>query len=100
MSSSTAEALDTPPRTRGRVEQGSLVAAGDAAPLPELLEAVRKALAKTAAVYGAASMLPNGCGVWARLLAADGMQLTETMTSLWTALRVQVTGRPPARRHK
>ena len=80
--------------------QGSLVAAGDAAPLPELLEAVRKALAKTAAVYGAASMLPNGCGVWARLLAADGMQLTETMTSLWTALRVQVTGRPPARRRK
>ena len=80
--------------------QGSLVAADDAAPLPELLEALREALAKTAAVYGAASMLPNGCGVWARLLAADGMQLTETMTSLWTALRVQVTGRPPARRRK
>ena len=80
--------------------QGTLIAAGDAAPPEALLEALREALAGSAAVYGAASTLPNGCGVWARLLATDGMQMTEAMTRLWSALRTQVTGHPPARRRK
>ena len=81
--------------------QGTLVAAGDGAAPEALLEALREELAKApAAVYGAASTLPNGCGAWARLLAADGAELTETMTLLWSALRASVTGHPPARRRK
>lgn len=81
--------------------QGTLVAAGDAAAPETLLDALREGLAKAPpAVYGAASTLPNGCGAWARLLAADGAELTETMTVLWSALRARVTGHLPSRRRK
>ena len=81
--------------------QGTLVAAGDAAAPETLLDALREGLAKAPpAVYGAASILPNGCGAWTRLLAADGAELTETMTRLWAALRERVTGHLPARRRK
>ena len=81
--------------------QGTLVAAGDAAAPGALLDALREALAGTpASVYGAASTLPNGCGAWARLLAADGAELNDSMLQLWSALRTKVTGRPPARRRK
>ena len=80
--------------------QGTLVAAGDAVAPAALLNALRDALAKAPAVYGAASTLPNGCGVWARLLATDGAELTEAMTLLWAALRERVTGHTPARRRK
>lgn len=81
--------------------QGTLVAAGDAAAPETLLEALREGLTKVPPeVYGAASTLPNRCGAWARLLAADGAELTETMTRLWTALRACVTGHVPAPRRK
>ena len=81
--------------------QGTLIAAGDAAAPETLLEALREGLAKAPpAVYGAASTLPNRCGAWARLLASDGADLSETMTQLWAALRATVTGYPPARRRK
>lgn len=81
--------------------QGTLVAAGDAAAPETLLDALREGLAKAPpAVYAAASSLPNRCGAWARLLAADGAELGETMTQLWTALRVRVTGHPPGPRRK
>ena len=84
-----------------RLMQGTLVAAGDAAAPETLLEALREGLAKAPpAVYAAASALPNRCGAWARLLAADGAELTETMHALWAALRAAVTGHPPARRRK
>ena len=84
-----------------RLMQGTLLAAGDAAAPETLLEALREGLAKAPpAVYAAASALPNRCGAWARLLAADGAELTETMHALWVALRAAVTGHPPARRRK
>ena len=81
--------------------QGTLVAAGDAAPPETLLEALREGLAKAPpAVYVAASTLPNRCGAWARLLATDGADLSETMILLWAALRAMVTGHAPAPRRK
>ncbi len=81
--------------------QGTLIAAGNAAAPETLLDALRDGLAKAPpAVYGAASLLPNRSGAWARLLAADGAELTETMTRLWAALRESVTGHLPARRRK
>ena len=81
--------------------QGTLVAAGDAAAPEALLDALRDGLAKAPpAVYGAASVLPNRGGAWARLLAADGAELTATMTALWAALRESITGHLPARRRK
>ena len=81
--------------------QGTLVAAGDAAAPETLLDVLREGLAKAPpAVYGAASVLPNRGGAWARVLAADGAELTETMHALWSALRARITGHLPARRRK
>ena len=81
--------------------QGTLIVAGDAAAPETLLEALREGLAKAPpAVYGAASTLPNRCGAWARLLASDGTELTESMTRLWAAVRASVTGHLPAPRRK
>ncbi len=84
-----------------RLMQGTLIAAGDAAAPETLLAALRDGLAKAPpAVYGAACALPNRGGAWARLLAADAAELTETMTGLWAALRARVTGHLPAPRRK
>ena len=96
----TAWAENTAGVSGAHCMQGTLVAAGDAVAPAALLNALREALAKAPAVYGAASTLPNGCGAWTRLLATDGAELTEAMTKLWAALRASVTGHTPARRRK
>ncbi len=81
--------------------QGTIIGAGDVVAPEMLLAALRDVLSNTPpTVYGAASTLPNDCGVWARLLAAEGAELTETMTRLWSALRSTVTGCQPAQRRK
>lgn len=47
-----------------------------------------------------AGTLPNGCGAWARVGAADGAALNATMHALWVAARTGLTGRAPGRRRK
>ena len=66
-----------------------------------LLAALRREMAACApAVYGAASLLPNSCGAWARLLADDGAELTSAVLGLWAAVREAITGARPVPRRK
>ncbi len=64
-----------------------------------ILGAVRGALAALPEAYAGASLLPNHCGLWARILATDGASLRTAMHAAWAAAREAITGtRPRARR--
>lgn len=67
---------------------------------PRLAEAMREALGGAAEVYAGVSLLPNDCGAWARLLAADGASLRSATETAWAAAREAVTGERPGRRRK
>ena len=65
-----------------------------------LVGALRNATADIADVYAGASELPNGCGAWLRVMAADGVGLRAAMTAAWQAVRQTSTGQIPAPRRK
>ena len=65
-----------------------------------LLSRLRTALDASEGVYGGASALPGGHGVWVRLLAADGAALRAAMTAAWSAMRTELCGHPPKARRK
>ena len=77
----------------------AVIAAGrDAGPI---VDALRDGIESVGgAVYGGASTLPNGCGAWARVGAADGAALKAAMHALWVAARKALTGHAPGRRRK
>ena len=80
--------------------QGTLLVLGEGLEIDSMLEGLRRQLAAQPMVYGGISTLPNGAGVWARLLAAEGVGLTSAMSGLWSAARYRMTGRVPAWRRK
>ncbi len=85
----------------GRAMQATILAVGGAVAPAALLVALRRGMAACApAVYGAASLLPNDCGAWARLLADDGATLKDAIERLWSCAREAVTGCRPAPRRK
>lgn len=65
-----------------------------------VIDALRAAVAEVAGTYAGASELPNGCGAWLRVMAADGIALRTAMTAAWQAARLTLTGRIPAPRRK
>jgi len=66
-----------------------------------LMGALRRGMdASDPAVYGAASLLPNTCGAWVRLLAKDGAALTGAVAGLWAAAREVTMGSRPRSRRK
>lgn len=65
-----------------------------------ILGAVRNALAALPEVYAGASLLPNDCGLWARILATDGASLRTAMHAAWAAAREAITGTRPRVRRK
>jgi urease accessory protein len=85
----------------GHAMQATILAVSSAVAPEALLTALRQGMATCGPpVYGAASLLPNGCGAWARLLAEDGAALTGATTQLWAAAREAVSGFPPRPRRK
>jgi urease accessory protein len=80
--------------------QGTLLVLGDGLESGLMLAALRAQFTQDPAVHGGVSTLPNGAGIWARILAAEGAALTSVMTSLWSAARCQLTGVSPAQRRK
>lgn len=85
----------------GVTMQGTVIAASDALDPGTLLAALRQSIgAIDTSVYGAASLLPNACGAWARLLAADGADLKDAVEELWSSLREAVAGTRPTPRRK
>jgi urease accessory protein len=65
-----------------------------------LVDALRNAASDIAHIYAGASELPNGCGAWLRVMAADGIALRAAMTAAWQAVRLTLTGQIPAPRRK
>ena len=85
----------------GCAMQATVMAVSRAVASETLLTALRQGLASHGpSVYGAASLLPNGCGAWARILANDGADLTGAVARLWAATREAVTGNCPQPRRK
>jgi urease accessory protein len=66
----------------------------------DLVDALRAATAGIGQVYAGASELPNGCGAWLRILAADAVGLRAAMIASWQSVRLLLTGRLPAPRRK
>ena len=85
---------------------GEFVAHGSVAVLPggqlseALIGAIRDELASSPNVYAGVSALRDGCGVWTRLLAPNGLALRGAMTAAWVAARKVLTGLTPAPRRK
>ncbi len=65
-----------------------------------ILGAVRSALAALPEAYAGASLLPNDCGLWARILTPDGASLRTAMHAAWAAAREAITGACPQVRRK
>ncbi|MFQ5785825.1 MAG: urease accessory protein UreD [Alphaproteobacteria bacterium] len=65
-----------------------------------LVKAMREALSGLADTYAGASTLPNACGAWVRLLAADGASLRAATEAAWAAARETITGQRPDHRRK
>lgn len=65
-----------------------------------LVAALREALARCGGIYAGASLLPNGCGAWARILASDGASLRTAMVAAWSAARQAICGTVPQPRRK
>lgn len=80
--------------------QGTLMFALRGARIDALLESVRAALSDIPDLYAGASRLPNGCGVWARLLAADAIALRAGWHAAWAAARTLLTGIEPQPRRR
>jgi urease accessory protein len=83
-----------------RRAQGTLLFALRGSRIDPLLGAVREALAAVPDLYAGASRLPNGCGVWARLLAEDAIALRAGWYAAWAAARKLLTGMTPQPRRR
>ncbi len=65
-----------------------------------VLDVVRNALSALPEAYAGASLLPNHCGLWARILTPDGASLRTAMHAAWAAAREAITGTRPGVRRK
>jgi urease accessory protein len=89
------------PGTTGRfAAQGSLFVIRQQGASAPLVDALRTAVVDIADVYAGAAELPNRCGAWLRVMAADAIALRAAMTSAWQSLRETLTGQTPAPRRK
>jgi len=80
--------------------QGNLFVIHRQGPTNALVDALRHADGNVAHGYAGASELPNSCGAWLRVMAADGVALRAAMTVAWQAVRETLTGQTPAPRRK
>ncbi|QMU69560.1 urease accessory protein UreD [Streptacidiphilus sp. P02-A3a] len=62
-------------------------------PAPEIADALHDALSGTGLLHGA-SVLPQDCGAWLRVLADDSPRLTAALHAAWDAVRRLLTGSP------
>ena len=79
--------------------QASLYVVSRARGAAELAAALRGAL-DVPGTYAGATILPNQCGAWARILATDAAALHEALFCAWAALRQILTGAAPTPRRK
>ena len=67
---------------------------------PDMLAPMRTALQAIDDIYAGVSLLPSGVGVFARILAADGIALRAAQLCLWSEARKCLTGVVPIARRK
>ena len=67
---------------------------------PDMLVPMRTALEAIDDIYAGVSLLPSGVGVFARILAADGIALRAAQLCLWSEARKCLTGVVPIARRK
>ncbi len=80
--------------------QGSFVVVCTGSHRNALLDAMRDAMPDDGTIYAGATMLPNDCGITARILARDGAALRTTLDAAWHAARTILVGAPPGPRRK
>ena len=83
-----------------RAAQGAFYVVGHDTPGDRLVDALRAGIDGQDAIYGGASVLPNGCGAWARLAAPDGAALRAALLACWSAVRHTLLGCAPDPRRK
>lgn len=67
---------------------------------PDMLAPMRTALEAIDDIYAGVSLLPSGVGVFARILAANGIALRAAQLCLWSEARKCLTGVVPIARRK
>lgn len=66
----------------------------------EVLQPMRVTLDAVEEIYAGVSLLPGGLGVFARILASDGVSLRAAQVGLWVRARKYLTGAAPNPRRK
>ena len=66
----------------------------------ELTATLHGALDQVPGLHAGASVLPDGSGAMARLLARDALSLANGFRAAWRAVRGALTGAPPASRRQ
>ena len=95
-----ALALKRPGLNGPYLAQGTLIVFGPMRRPPDLVRTLREAAEVLPAAYAGASLLPQDCGAWVRVLASDGAALRAAMDFLWSRTRLALTGRWPVPRRK
>lgn len=85
---------------RGFATHGSMAMLSVTAATDEALAGIRAQFESSDECYGGVSLLPNGAGVWARLVARDGAAMRRTMIAIWASMRRSMTGVEPVVRRK
>lgn len=80
--------------------QGTFVVLNGTVSREPLCNALRDGLQAHSGVYAGVSELPNGSGVWARLLAQEAVVLRAALNDLWRTARKMLLGSYPGTRRK
>lgn len=80
--------------------QGTFFVAGLDMPAERYVSVLRNAISDCRDIHAGVSRLPNGCGAWMRVLAADAVALRTGMQACWRAMRECLTGRSPVPRRR
>lgn len=82
-----------------RTQAGFVLARRDA-PVQAWLAGLREVLPAAEDAYVGLSALPNGVGVWVRVLAPDAAQSSKVLAKMWARAREMITGSIPMPRRK
>jgi urease accessory protein len=80
--------------------QGSFMLVSPGSPCAQWADKLREGFAGNDAAYTGVSELPNGAGVWVRILAPDAAVLRDVLAQAWSRAREMITGIVPAPRRK
>lgn len=86
--------------TGGFAALGSLFLVAADGGAQHCLASLRDSLGSMPGVYAGISELPNGCGIWARLLAREAHQLRAAIDAAWGVARRVLLGQEPRLRRK